>query len=75
VVTLKEIIRFQVYEKKNGHCWWCGRKIAWANYGRVGERGAWEIDHNHARARGGTDDLRNLVPACVDCNRIKSDRF
>lgn len=32
------------------------------------------VDHSLARARGGTDDPENLVPACATCNLSKSDR-
>src|SRR5690349_1910341 len=34
----------------------------------------WEVDHVHPRARGGSDDLSNLLPACVPCNRSKGAR-
>jgi len=62
-----------VYDKNDGYCWHCGKKLAWKNYGKPGERGAWEVDHSHPLARGGTDYLRNLVPACIECNRSKCD--
>lgn len=32
-------------------------------------------DHYFPRARGGSDDFKNLVPACAPCNRRKSDRL
>lgn len=32
------------------------------------------IDHMIARARGGTSDKSNLVPACAVCNCMKSDK-
>lgn len=32
------------------------------------------IDHMVARARGGTSDPSNLVPACAVCNCMKSDK-
>ncbi|MGD0496198.1 MAG: HNH endonuclease signature motif containing protein [Candidatus Bathyarchaeia archaeon] len=41
--------------------------------GRLGKRGAWEVDHSRPLSRGGTDYLRNLVPSCVECNRSKGD--
>lgn len=41
----------------------------------MGERGAWEVDHSVPKSRGGTDYLRNLVPACIDCNRLKGTRL
>lgn len=60
-----------VYDKNDGYCWWCGKKLAFSNYGVVGARGGWEIDHSNPVSRGGTDYLRNLVPACIECNRSK----
>ena len=63
-----------IYDKTDGYCEYCGKKIAFKNYGMAGERGAWEVDHSNPRSRGGTDYMRNLVPACISCNRDKSDR-
>jgi len=63
-----------VFDKGRGRCWWCGKKLSWKNYGRSGEKGAWEVDHNNPFSRGGTDYLRNLVPACISCNRSKQNR-
>ncbi|MBI4258110.1 MAG: HNH endonuclease [Thaumarchaeota archaeon] len=63
-----------VYDKNNGYCWWCGKKLAFTNYGVHGAKGAWEIDHSNPVSRGGTDYLGNLVPSCIECNRSKGDR-
>lgn len=63
-----------VYDKTNGHCYYCGKRLAFKNYGQLGNHGAWEIDHSKPKSKGGTDYLRNLVPACTFCNRDKSVR-
>ena len=60
-----------VYEKTGGYCNYCGKKLSFKNYGKVGIRGAWEIDHSRPKSKGGSDYLRNLVPACISCNRDK----
>ena len=60
-----------IYEKTDGHCHLCKKKIAWRNYGVVDARGAWEVDHSRARANGGGHHLRNWMPACISCNRGK----
>ena len=63
-----------VYDKTNGYCYYCEKKISFKNYGSLGEHGAWEIDHSNPKSKGGTDYLRNLVPACVACNRNKGTK-
>jgi hypothetical protein len=60
-----------IFEKTDGYCRYCGKQLAWDNYGRVGERGAWEVDHSVPISRDGTNYFRNLWPACVACNTEK----
>lgn len=64
----------RVFDKTDGICHLCGKRLVFDNYGQEGERGAWQIEHSHARSDGGVDDLRNLRPACIDCNLSKQDR-
>jgi len=63
----------RIYRKTNGRCRYCGKKLAWKNYGRPWARAAWEVDHSIPISRGGTDHLNNLFPACIRCNREKRD--
>jgi len=63
-----------IYGKTGGYCYYCHKKLAFTNYGRRGEKGAWHVDHANPRAKGGSDYFRNLEPACIDCNQEKSDR-
>jgi hypothetical protein len=56
-----------VFEKTNGRCYMCDKQLSFWN--RKGERGAWEVGHKIARARRGSDSMRNLVPLCWQCNR------
>lgn len=70
MVYTQEELR-QIYDKKNGYCWHCGKKLAFTNYGKYGEKGAWEVDHSRSKNKGGTDYFRNLVPSCIECNRSK----
>jgi len=60
-----------IYERTSGYCHICHKKLAFKNYGMLGARGAWEVEHSHPRARGGTNRLNNLYPACIPCNRSK----
>ena len=61
----------RIYDRTSGKCHLCHKKLALTNYGRFGERGAWEVEHSRARARGGSDRLTNLYAACISCNRSK----
>lgn len=64
----------EVYEKGDGKCRYCGKRLSIKNHGQSGRRGAWQIDHSRSKANGGTDHLNNLVAACVDCNQEKGSR-
>jgi len=58
-------VRQKVYAKCKGHCAYCGKKI------RIDEM---QVDHvdSHYRHQG-KDELDNYLPACKDCNGLKSD--
>jgi hypothetical protein len=56
--------RFRILRKHGFRCYYCGKSARHAEL---------EIDHILARSRGGTDDEKNLVPACFKCNRGKAD--
>lgn len=62
-----------IYDRTTGYCHICRKKLAFINYGRVGSRGAWEVEHSRAKAHGGTDRGNNLYPACISCNRSKGE--
>ncbi len=67
---ITEEMRGVVFDKSNGQCHYCGKKLAFNNRTREGW-GAWEVEHSHPRALGGTDHLNNLVAACWSCNLDK----
>lgn len=60
-----------IHDSTGGDCHLCHKSVAFANYGRRGGRGAWEVDHSVPRAHGGTDRISNLKPAHISCNRSK----
>lgn len=62
-----------VYDRTGGHCFYCGIQLSFSNYGLVGERGAWEIEHFIPIASNGAHQPYNWVPACVGCNTAKAD--
>lgn len=61
----------QIYDRTSGRCHICHKKLAFKNYGTVEARAAWEVEHSVPQAKGGTDHLNNLYPACISCNRSK----
>jgi 5-methylcytosine-specific restriction endonuclease McrA len=62
-----------IYDRTEGQCHICRKRLGFRNYGLFGKRGAWEIEHSIAQARGGTDHGNNLFAACISCNRGKGD--
>lgn len=64
----------KIYDRTSGRCHICFEPLAFSNYGKPRTRGAWEVDHSKARARGGTDGLNNLYPAHISCNRQKNTK-
>lgn len=60
-----------IFKKTDGRCHICRKTLARRNYGVLGARGAWEVEHSNPQARGGTHHLNNLFPACLPCNRSK----
>ena len=64
----------RIYEKTNGYCYHCEKKLVWRNYGVKDGKGGWEVDHSIPKSKGGTDHLNNLVPSCIPCNRNKGDQ-
>jgi len=60
-----------IFARTQGRCHICAKTLAFANYGRHGSKGAWNIEHSIPRARGGSDHGNNLFPACIICNSSK----
>jgi len=60
-----------IYDKTNGYCHLCHRKLSYSNYGVQGSRGCWHVEHSTPRSNGGSDHLNNLYAACINCNLEK----
>lgn len=65
-----------IFEKTRGCCHFCGDPLDFAKYDlRVeNEIGSWNIDHVVQKDKGGSKDLENCLPACVECNRLRWNR-
>lgn len=64
----------EIFDYGRGKCACCRIHLVFSNYGSFGARGAWEVDHRVPVSRGGSENLRNLQPMCISCNRAKVDR-
>jgi 5-methylcytosine-specific restriction endonuclease McrA len=59
-----------IFAKTKGHCDLCKMKLIFDHYGKPY---GWHVDHRDPLDRGGTNDFKNLWPACPDCNRRKKN--
>ena len=62
---LSKAIRFEVFKRDKFTCQYCGASAPEVIL---------EVDHIKPVSKGGTDDILNLVTACRDCNRGKTNR-
>lgn len=62
---LSKAIRFEVFKRDRFTCQYCGRKAPDV---------VLEVDHIKPYSKGGKDEIINLVTACRDCNRGKTNR-
>lgn len=50
-------------------CWYCRISLVLAGH----EPNRATKDHLTPLSRGGSDEIGNIVPACIDCNRAKGE--
>jgi len=62
-VAVSKSVRFEIFARDAFTCQYCGRRPPEV---------VLELDHIHPRAKGGSDDLTNLITSCRDCNGGKS---
>ena len=62
----KSNVKNRILEKTGGVCAVCGRTL---------ESGKVTIEHVIPKYHGGTDDERNLLPLCKNCNKQKGSRL
>lgn len=63
-VAIPKKTRFSVFKRDGFCCQYCGNKPPVV---------VLEVDHIHPVAGGGDNSIDNLITACFDCNRGKSD--
>ncbi len=64
----------RIYDKTDGRCHICHKKLAFTNYGIHGARASWHVEHSVPKAKGGTNHLNNLFPGCISCNMEKGTK-
>lgn len=65
-VSLTKRQRFEIFKRDGFRCQYCGRRAPDV---------ALEVDHIDPVANGGENEDGNLITACKDCNRGKSDKL
>lgn len=65
-MSLTASIREQVRQRAHCACEFCGVT-------EIDTGGMLTIDHFRPRARAGSDELENLIYACISCNQYKQD--
>lgn len=64
--AISKKLRFEVFKRDSFRCQYCGAEAPGVLL---------VIDHIQPVARGGPDDIANLITACFGCNSGKSDRL
>ena len=64
-MAVGKTLRFEVFKRDGFTCQYCGSRPPDV---------VLELDHIDPRAAGGGDEVINLITACFDCNRGKSDK-
>lgn len=63
-MAISKKIRFEVFKRDGFQCAYCGKTPPQVTL---------EVDHVDPKSKGGKDDINNLITACFDCNRGKSN--
>lgn len=63
-MAISKKIRFEVFKRDGFQCAYCGKSPPEVLL---------EIDHIKPKSKKGKDDINNLITACFDCNRGKSN--
>ena len=71
-MTISAAKKQATFEKTEGCCFYCGTVLRIPVAGPEAPLDEFCPDHFWPRAKGGSDDLENLVPACRRCNSSKA---
>lgn len=54
------------WDRQEGRCASCGKKLVWANRSKKRSQGAWQAHHIRPVSYGGTDGKRNCAILCIN---------
>jgi len=66
MVFTEDVVK-NAFDRVNGYCQVCGKKLVYANRGSVEGRGGWEARHIKPVIEGGKDEVRNCMVVCMGC--------
>jgi 5-methylcytosine-specific restriction endonuclease McrA len=66
MVFTEDIVK-NAFDRVNGYCQTCGKKLVFNSRGNTGARGAWEARHIKPVSEGGKDEVRNCAIFCMEC--------
>jgi len=67
----------ELFDRTSGCCHFCGDSVIFERYGLKNindSTGVWEADHVAQKAKGGSKNYENCLPACWKCNRLRWHR-
>ena len=68
--------RLTLYQKQQGLCFWCGRKLILPVSGNADQRvNTATMDHLIPKSKGGSNRSGNFVVACPGCNRSRGCQY
>jgi 5-methylcytosine-specific restriction endonuclease McrA len=73
-MAFSKLERRKIYDRTYGKCHICWKKLSFDNYGLLGLKGNWEVEHSNPKSMGGTNRLNNLYAAHIICNRSKNNK-
>jgi len=66
MVFSEDVVK-NAFDKVNGYCQICGKKLIFNSRGNAEARGAWEARHIKPVSEGGKDEVRNCMVLCMEC--------
>lgn len=73
-LSIPRPVRRSVMQRDGAKCVYCGRKDGEYAHGETSRDGIISIDHVIPVCHGGSNEINNLVCACMSCNSFKGDR-